>query len=230
MIRFSLPLRAAVFAVALSSPAHAVVLAGWDFETNTPSLTSGTTSTVVAAETGSGSFHGVHASSATTWTPGAGNGSPSAYLSNNWTTGDYYEFSTSSTGYEGITISFDQVGTGQGPRDFQFSYSIDGTNFTNFGSVYATQRTGPLGIDWEDGTSLASFSYDLNSLSELDDAATIYFRISQVGVASVAPGLNVTATGGSRLDNVVINGTAVPEPAAALLCFAGFLGFLRRRR
>jgi len=228
-MKITLPLLAAFGALAGS--AQAVVLAGWDFETNTPSSNVGTTSTVVTAETGSGSFHGVHASGATTWGIGPGNGSPGGFVSNSWTTGDYYEFSTSSTSYESITVSFDQAGVGRGPRDFQLSYSTDGTNFTNSGSVYAVPRDGPGGIDWEAGAAIASFSFDLSGVSALDDAATIYFRISQVGVDSVSTGLAVVANGGSRLDNVTISGTAiVPEPGAALLGALGMLGLLRRRR
>jgi len=234
MIRFSPPFRVAVLAAVFSAPAHAVVLAGWTFETNTPTLTTGATSgPAVSAETGTrpGTLGGVHTTAAT-WNSAEGNGSEHAYAADSWTTGDYFQFSSSSTDHENITVSLDQIGASGSPRDFQFSYSIDGTNFVNFGVPYLVERNAPTNILWDNqvATDLTTYTFDLSGISALDDAAAIYFRISQVGTTSVN-GTTVTASGFSRIDNVVINGTAiVPEPATALLGIAGLLGFLRRRR
>lgn len=234
MIRFSPPFRVAILAAVLSAPAHAVVLAGWTFETNTPPLTSGATSgPAVSAETGTrpGTLGGVH-STAATWNTPFGNGSENSYAADTWTAGDYFQFSSSSTGHENVTVSLDQIGANGSPRDFQFSYSIDGTNFVNFGATYQVELNAPVNIAWDNevATALTTYTFDLSGISALDDAAAIYFRISQVGTTSVN-GTTVTASGFSRIDNVVINGTAiVPEPATALLGIAGLLGFLRRRR
>jgi MYXO-CTERM domain-containing protein len=220
----------AVLGSMLAGSAHAAVLAGWDFETNAPTLTTGSVGPTIAAETGSGNFAGFHASSAANWNTITGNGSVTAWGSDDWTTGDYYQFSTSSAGYENITISFDQIGTGRSPQDFQFSYSTDGTNFIDFGSAYSVDRNRP-GNTWSSTTSIPSgFSFDLSGISALDNATTIYFRLTQVGTDSVTTGLAVAPTGFDRLDNVTISGTVVPEPAAALLGAIGLAGLFRRRR
>ncbi len=216
----------------LAGSAHAVVLAGWTFETNPPSLADSASGPVVSPQTGSGSFSGVHALGTSDWFTTNGNGSSNSYVSNNWTTGDYYEFSTSSTGYENITISFDSIGHGATtPRDFQLSYSTDGTNFSNFGTVYAIEYNSPTNVLWTVGTPVTetSYSFDLSGVSALDDASTIYFRVSQVGTTSVTGG-TANTVGTVRIDNVTINGTVVPEPAAALLGAFGLAGLLRRRR
>lgn len=213
----------------LAGSGHAAVLAGWTFDTNTPTSTTSTTGPVIAAETGSGSFSGVHASSST-WGASIGNGSANSYASNTWTTGDYYQFSTSSTDYEGITITFDSIGHGSTtPRDFQLSYSVNGTNFTNFGTGYALIQNTPAGTIWTTGTPVSgtSYSFDLSAVSALNDKATIYFRVSQVGTTSVTGG-TATSVGTVRIDNVTING--VPEPSALLLGAMGMMGLVRRRR
>ena len=49
-----------------------------------------------------------------------------------------------------------------------------------------------------------------------------------MGNTSVTGG--TAGTGTVRMDNVVINGTLVPEPSAALLGALGMIGLLRRRR
>lgn len=222
------------FGTFLAGSAHAVVLAGWTFETNMPAdLAGSAVGPAVAAETGSGSFHGVHVSTASNWFDQQGNGSAISYTSTGWTTGDYYEFSTSSVGHEDITVSLDSIGASTAaPRDFQLSYSTDGTNFTNFGAVYSIVRNNPADIIWdpEAPVSGTTYSFDLSGVSALDDAATIFFRVSQVGTTSVSGG-TVGSAGGVRMDNVLINGTAiVPEPSAVFLGALGVLGLFSRRR
>jgi len=184
---------------------------------------------VVAA---TGSFQGVHASASSDWIAFVGNGSSSAYGGeDNWTVGAYYQFSTSTTGFENITVSVDQVSHPNGPRDFQLSYSTDGTNFTDFGSMYAIPRNSPSGGGlWNETTRLSNaiFSFDLSAITELDDAATVYFRVTQMSDTTASGGTPVTSR--SLIDNVTINGTAVPEPAATQLGALGMAGLLRRRR
>ena len=217
----------------LAGSSQAATIAGWNFDSVVPTLNDSAAGPTVAASTGSGSFRGVHASADTDWVAYAGNGSNSCYGGdNNWTVGDYFQFSTSTTGFEDITISVDQSSHPDGPRDFQLSYSTDGTNFTNFGSVYAIPRQSPSTGIWQAaGPRLANaiFSFDLSSITDLDDAGTVYFRLS---VAS-----NIAADNGALLgsrsviDNVIVSGTAVvPEPGVTLLGAIGMLGLLRRGR
>lgn len=216
----------------LAGSSQAAVLAGWNFDSSPPSGF-GSTSPVVAADTGSGSFTGFHASGSTTWTTNTGNASPSAYNADNWTVGDYFQFSTSTAGHEDITISFDKLSHPNGARDFQLSYSTDGSNFTNFGSVYTVDPASPS-QSWWDGTNYepnTSYAFDLSGITALDNATTVYFRLSlmsTVMASGSAGGPLLTAS--TRIDNVSITGTAVPEPAAALLGALGLAGLLRRRR
>ena len=215
----------------LAGSVHAAIIADWNFDSVVPTLNASAAGPVVAASTGTGSFQGVHASPSD-WVAFGGNGSPSAYGGeNNWTVGAYYQFSTSTTGFENITVSVDQVSHPNGPRDFQLSYSTDGTNFTDFGSMYAIPRNSPSGGGlWNETTRLSNaiFSFDLSAITELDDAATVYFRVTQMSDTTASGGTPVTSR--SLIDNVTINGTAVPEPAATLLGALGMAGLLRRRR
>jgi hypothetical protein len=164
---------------------------------------------MISPATGPGTASGHHASGSTVWSNPAGNGSAESFSSNNWAIGDYFQFQTSSDGLEDIFIEFDQVSSGTGPRDFQLSYSSDGTTFTSFGSVYMVRANSSP--SWSSGTPLTvdTFTFDLSSVTALDDQANIFFRL---GVASTASAGGGTIAGGgtSRVDNVSITGTLIP--------------------
>src|SRR5262249_21213733 len=89
--------------------------------------------------------------------------------------------------------------SGTGFNSDQLSYSTDGTAFTNFGSAYT-----PAG-------SFALQSFDLSTITQLDNQATAFLKITFGGATGTS--------GNNRLDNVQINGTliptAVPLPNAA---------------
>jgi len=215
------------FGTCLVSSSQAVILAGWTFETSLPA-SAGPHTAESGVFAGSSVATGLHASASTVYSNPVGNGSLESFSSNFWAVGDYYQFASSSTGYEDITISFDQVGSSTGPRDFQFSYSTNGTTFTDFGSAYAVLANSTPN-NWSAGTPVltTTFSFDLSSVTGLDNAATIYFRLTQTTTTSIGGG--TVATGGTnRVDNFIING--VPEPTTALLGALGVLGLLRRRR
>lgn len=211
--------------------ANAVVLSAWTFETNTPAdVTNSATGPSVVAESGlfttGFTAVGVHSSANTDWTTPAGNGSANSYSANEWTVGSYFQFATASTGYEGITITFDQTGSNTGPRDFKLQYSTDGSAFTDFtGGAYTVINGG-----WSSGTPVntTSFSFDLSAITALNNDASIWFRLVDTSTVAVNGGA-VATTGTGRIDNVVISG--VPEPSgAAIIGSIGVLGLLRRRR
>ncbi len=81
---------------------------------------------------------------------------------------------TSTAGFTGISVSWDQTGSATGPRDFKLAYSTDGTNFTDF---YSYSLPSPA-VSWSSGsTSLTTkFSSDLSSVTALDNQANVYFR------------------------------------------------------
>lgn len=230
--RSPLALASCVFA-GCAFPAGAAVLSAWDFETNTPAdSTNSTTSPSVVAESGvfttGFTTVGVHTSAATDWSTPAGNGSANSFSVNTWAVSDYFQFASASTGYAGITVSFDQTGSNTGPRDFKLQYSTDGSTFTDF-STYSLP--GPVSVGWNATTAVVpastSFAFDLSGLTVLDNDASIFFRIMNTTTTSINAG--TVATGGTgRIDNLVV--ATIPEPASAVLGAFGLLALLRRRR
>lgn len=77
-----------------------VVIAKWTFETSPPAdLFDSATIGSIAADEGTGTALGSHASAATDWTTPSGNGSANSLSSNTWAVGDYCQFSLETTGY-----------------------------------------------------------------------------------------------------------------------------------
>lgn len=220
--------------------ASADTLAQWTFETSilassTPSFSpgAGIASTNFFAEAGlqSGTAYafGLH-SGASAYTSPAGNGSAKSLSSTAWAVDDYYQFSLNTVGYSGISVAFDQMGSNTGPKDFGLSYSTDGTTFIQF-ATYSV-----INASWSAGTPTAnpsSYSFDLSAITDLDNAASVYFRLVNTSTASINNG-TVAAGGTGRVDNFTVTATAVPEPSAlALLGGFGALGLfmnVRRRK
>lgn len=225
--------------------APAVVLSGWTFEVNTPAdLNNNGTGPSVIAETGlfttaAYTASGSHGNAVADWSTPVGNASANAYSVNEWTTGaagtNYFQYATSSTGYTGITISFDQISSSTGVRDFEIFYSTNGTTYTTTGYTYQVFQNSAAATNsvsfgtWNGTTAIAETSYvaDLSAITALDNQSTLFFRF--VSTSTLTPsGGAAAAAGTSRMDNVMING--VPEPTAAFLGSLGLLALLRRRR
>jgi len=172
---------------------------------------------------------GAHASAATDWTTPAGNGSDNSLSANTWAIGDYYQFTLSTVGYSGIGVSFDTTGSGTGPRDFSFSYSTDGLSFTDFAN-YTVLLNGAPNLSWSTSNGYQSAyttTFDLSSITALNNEATVYFRL--VNTSAVAINEGVVGTGGtSRVDNFSVS--VVPEPASATLIGLGLLALISTRR
>lgn len=212
------------------SASQGSIIGQWTFETpNVPADAPdiGTYPNPLPASAGSGSAKAVHASAATDWTTPAGNGSPESLSSNTWAVGDYYQFQVSTLGEYGIMATWDQNGSGTGPRDFQFSYSTDGSIFTPFGAVYSI----PASVTWNSVTPNLSgsttFTRDLSSITALDNVPAVYFRVTQATTTSIGGG--TVATGGTgRIDNFLV----VPEPSTMILGSLALvgLGFVSMRK
>lgn len=219
-----------ITAGAVSMSASAALVAGWSMPTAVAAATTGSNYTYGAADLGEvtagTSLSGFHTASATTWSSPAGNGSAYSLSANNWTAGDYYQVSLSTTGYaEAITLSFDQTRSSTGPAAFTVLMSFDGgTNFTAVLASYAVAQAGLAGsgtTTWNSVTNQAGFTTTISGISAAAGQASVIFRI-QSTVTTAAAGTN-------RVDNINVYSGAVPTPGAiALLGVAGLVG--RRRR
>lgn len=220
------PIAAAVLAVfAAAAPAHADTLAQWTFETSVP-----TTAGPLAPEVGSGSALAFHAGASTYSNP-TGNGSVESFSSTNWLVGDYLQFSFSTLGFGGLTLSFDQTSSGTGPRDFSIAYSTDGTSFTTL-QAYTVLANAAPNPTWSSATyqPVYTLNFDLSAIAALDDQASVVIRLVDASTVS-ANGGTVASGGTHRIDNFIASASPVPEPGtwAMLAAGLGFAAFVSRR-
>lgn len=201
--------------------AHSVsaqtTLAKWTFDNLTLS-TANTNNppngwcTNISADIGSGTASGFHSrAAAVAYSTPSGNGSAKSLSSNNWTNSpsDFYQFAVSTIGYGSIAVSFDQVGSGTGPGNFNLQYSTDGVNFTTITNYTLASTI----TSWSSGTPNpgSTFSFDLSSMTGLNNVTLLYFRIADASTASVSGG-TVGTTGTGRIDNFAVLGS-IPGPA-----------------
>lgn len=213
----------------IAADCHGAILATWSFETSIPA-NAGPHAPEVG--TGEASFIAGGAT-ANVFSNPAGNGSLESFSSNGWDAGEGFQFRTSTVGFDSINIAWDQTGSNTGPRDFIVQHSDDGITFTNFGSVYALPSPA---VGWSTTVPNAlgntSFTADFSSIAALNNAPTAFFRLIQQGTVSINAGI-VASGGTGRVDNFVVNGTAiaVPEPTSmALIGVVGVTGLAVRYR
>lgn len=219
----------AILSFPLAATAAPTVLAGWDFEA-VPGLPV-TTSNFgpIPSDVGSGKLTGFH-SSPGSFTSAVGNGSSGSLNSNTWGVGDYYEFTTDSKGYKDLVLKWDQTSSSTGPANFVVRYSLDGTGFTDY-SPYTVSDS-----SWTSSSTngASKRSLDLSSIIALNDKPSFYLRLEMNGLvrADGQPG-TVISTGTSRIDNVSIEATKLPDPVPgplSVLGVAGAFGTARRLR
>ena len=176
-------------------------------------------------------FTALHASASTVWSNPAGNGSIKSISSNNWSEGDYYQFSFSTIGYGLLSITWDQTGSATGPRDFKVQYSTNGSTFTD--------ATGKNGTDtltndsWSSSgppKSVSTRTLDLSGVADVNNQSTVYIRLVDNSTVAVN-GTTVATTGTGRVDNFIVNAvsevpvemtsfTATAQQANALLAWS----------
>ena len=163
---------ACLFLGITSGPVFAATITQWTFETNTPAdVTNNVGIANIGPDNGFGNASGLHALATTDWTTPVGNGSANSLSANEWSVGDYFQFQTTTQGYSGISLSWDQTSSNTGPRDFQLSYSTNGTTFTNFGSSFSVLANATPNPTWSAGTPQPVFGFtrDLSGVSALDN-------------------------------------------------------------
>jgi hypothetical protein len=154
------------------------------------------------------------------------------------------EFDASTVGFDNISISFDIDTTSQAEANLQLEYTVNGSTWLNAtlssaGSLGTLETgTGPntvngsyvkLGSGWNN-----VITSSINDVNANNDAN---FGIRIVNASTGADNLNVGGTaynnssGNWRYDNVIISGTAVPEPSSlALGGLAGLTALVSLRR
>ena len=142
--------------------------------------------------------------------------------------GDYWQFHVSTLGFEHIQLSWDQTANATGPTNCDLRYSTDGSSFTTFLSGYnvfqnSTGVGGGGGV-WNATNAFPSYSYsvDLSSITALDNANDVYFRI----VADVA---SPFGAGTGRVDNFDVSASVIPEPRHLLVFGVACLAVLGQR-
>jgi hypothetical protein len=113
------------------------------------------------------------------------------------------------------------------------SWSTDGSTFFPVPPSYPVLPNASPNPVWNSSTYNAIYTrtYDLSSITALDNASAVYFRLVNLSTTS-ANGGTVAAGGTDRVDNFHIY-APVPEPSSLTLFVGGALGlvaFLRARR
>lgn len=188
------------------------VVSGFNFNGTTSGATS-SNSFLYNADRGNGNVtfngSGVSFFTGTTQNAFTGDASGMAYSPLNGTSsvnnGKSLLFSFDASAFTGLTFSYATQRTNTGFTTQTISTSIDGTTFSQVGTV-------------SPGTSFAATQ--LFDVSALDNAANAIIRITLTGASG--------SSQNNRFDNVQITG--MPEPSVAVLVGSAALPLLGRRR
>ncbi len=207
--------------IATASAASADVIAGWSIPTAVTATTAATYSYGAAnlgAQVSGSMLSGTHSSASTAWSSPAGNGSTYALSSNGWNVGDYYQISLATTGYNAVSVAWDQTRSSTGPAGFEAVLSVDGgSTFSSLGSYTVNQ------VSWSTSVPVTTSSF-ASVASAADNQASVIIRFKVVTAGTS------TTTGTNRIDNISVTGTVVPVPSPGAIALVGLAGLVARRR
>lgn len=136
------------------------------------------------------------------------------------------QFAVSTLGFDNIVVDWDTRSSNTASRFQQFQYSIDGTNFINFGTLF--ENTG--GDTWFNNRVV-----DLSGIAGVNNNPNFAFRmlsafdpVSGTGYLSSNPASTYAPTGTLRFDMVTV--TSVPEPTSLSMLGVAAIGLVVRRR
>jgi hypothetical protein len=139
------------------------------------------------------------------------------------------EVFVSTVNFQDVVLSYDWSPTTQGVKHQQVQYTIDGTNWLNFGNLLV----GPATEGWVNGNT-----FDFTGVSGVDNNALFGIRI----VSAYAPdgpnagqyvnlaGNVINSTSGNwRFDTISLSANPIPEPASLGLALLAVPVLMRRR-
>ncbi len=222
----------------LGSSSFAVTIASWTFESPIPAdaANMATYPNPISPNVGTGNAGGTHLSALADWSTPVGNGSTDAFSVNEWAGGDYFQFLVSTVGFTPIFVSFSQISSGTGPRDFALQYSSTGVAgpFTTQAAYAVLANAVPNSWGSLTPVPAAFYSFDLTGVAALSNNTDVVFRLVNTSTTSAGGG-TVAAAGTSRVDNFIVSDEAVPAPIPEPTAIIGLLSgsallFARRRR
>jgi len=177
----------------------------------------------IGDQTDNTSVGGFHNSSLTNWTTPVGNASAKSISASNWAQNDYFIFRVNSKYTTIIKLTFDQTSSSTGPRDFKLQWSINGVNFTdisNYTVPYNTTTNTPYSWSSTIYDSRSTLSFDLSSITEINDQPNVYFRLVNTTTNALNGG-TVQSAGTSRMDNFTMFGSLDIPLSLDIISFSG---------
>lgn len=160
-----------------------------------------------------------HANGTTSYTSPAGNGSLYSFSANFWSSGDFWQAQVPTTGFTGISLSWDQARSATGPATFSLRMSTDGANFSDVIPSFAPLPTSVVGTGtWASGVYTPAYTFNTGTFTGAPAALAAANNRSMVWFRIVATATSPTA-GTARIDNFQVIG--VPEPASIGFAAAG---------
>jgi hypothetical protein len=197
--------------MAAAAASHAIVLSSWNFNDSSmgaSTLGSGVLSATLATDFPAVQYYAGSTANALPGEPagmalGVQNGSGGA---NN---GRWLEMHLMhESPLTALALSFASERTSTGFSQNTLSYSLDGQTFTDV-------------ANYSPATSWSTQTFDLASVPS---AAELFLRITFMG------GSTTSTTGNNKIDNLILRGEPVPEPASISLLACGAAGLIFRKR
>jgi hypothetical protein len=220
-----------VLVLLCAAAAEAQPIVQWTFEVSHPfGGGGGNWLTNVAAEVGVGTASAFHSAGNRGAISPFGNGSAHSLSTSNWAAGDFYQFWLSTSGYSNLNVSFDVTSSSAAPGRDYLEYSTDGgANFTVVGGTNTILINGSPNPAWNSTTynPVYTSSYDLSSISALNNASSVHFRVVDLSTISASGG-TVNPGAPELIDNFTVS--VVPEPRGLLVWMVAILCAQKWRR
>lgn len=132
---------------------------------------------------------------------GTGGSGTFAYNTNSWQEGagsKYYQIDFETVGFKNITLSSRQLGSNTGPRDFKLQYSLNGSDWVDFGEGIT------VGTNWN-----AGFVEAVQLPAEAENQETVFVRWLNTSDTSINGGI-VSSGGTNRIDDIRVTGNPSP--------------------